>query len=91
MSDTAVAERVTLTREEYETLRAGTPATVTITAAEYSELKRGANSGVDPAVHQRCMARMQELESMLRREQSEHAIEVAQFTADLKKYVNPQQ
>ena len=48
-------------------LRAGTPATVTITAEEYRELKSKASAGgVDPQVHQRCLRRMGELEMLLR-------------------------
>lgn len=92
--DSAVAtpDQVTMTREEYEMLRAGTPATVTITAEEYRDLKAKAGSGgVDPGVHQRCVARMGELEMMLRVEQTAHNEEVNTMTAALRKYVNPQQ
>ena len=94
MSETATAEKemVAISREELEILRAGTPATVTITAEEYRQLKATAGAGgVDSQVHQRCVARMHELEMLMRREQTEHNEEVATMTAALRKYVNPQQ
>lgn len=85
MSDTATAERVTLTREEYETLRAGTPATVTVDAAEYSELIAFKAANLRRAdENTRVMARLHELENMLRREQQEHNLELNQAVARIK-------
>jgi hypothetical protein len=85
MSETAVADRVTLTREEYETLRGGQPATVTVDAAEYSKLVAGqaANANRD-AENQRVMTRLRELENMLKREQQEHTLELNQAVARIK-------
>ena len=67
---------VAISQEELDMLRAGQPATVTITAAEYQEL-RAAARGVDPATHQRVVARLAEVEQLLRVEMTEHAAEVA--------------
>lgn len=76
-------DQITLTRAEYETLRAGTPATVTIDAAEYQALKANQTKGIDPVVHQRVLARLGEVEQQLRREMQEHNLEIAQMTKRL--------
>jgi hypothetical protein len=85
MSETAAPERVTLTREEYEILRGGQPATVTVDAAEYSKLIAGqAANDKQAAENQRVMVRLRELENMLKREQQEHNLELNQAVARIK-------
>jgi multidrug resistance efflux pump len=65
-----------ISQEELDMLRAGQPATVTIEAREYQELKAAAR-GVDPETHRRLTARLAEVEQLLRVEMAEHQAEVA--------------
>jgi hypothetical protein len=72
-----------ITQEELDRLRALQPATVTIDAAEYQRLKANQGSGIDPALHQRVVQRLAEVEQILRREMADHQAEVAAMTRDL--------
>jgi hypothetical protein len=71
---TAVAERVEITREEYEQLLKSAPKqTVTVDAAEYAELVAG-KGGHDKLkeANERLNMRLRDLESALKREQRDH-------------------
>jgi response regulator of citrate/malate metabolism len=67
---------VAISQEELDRLRALQPATVTIEAAEYKRLQESAR-GVDPETHRRVVARLGEVERLLRTEMEEHQAEVA--------------
>ena len=76
-------DQVTISREELAALRAAQPATVTISTAEYQRLRAGQGHGVDPEKHQRVVARLAEVEQLLRREMAEHAAEIAAMSKRL--------
>jgi hypothetical protein len=78
MSETAAAETVSLSREEYEALLKGAPKqTVTVDAAEYAELVGVKAELVKVAGERdRYCTRCRELETCLGREQREHREEI---------------
>jgi uncharacterized protein YlxW (UPF0749 family) len=71
---TAVAERVEISREEYEQLMKAAPKqTVTVDATEYAELT-AAKAGHDKLkeANERLNMRLRDLETALKREQRDH-------------------
>ena len=88
MSEIAVAEptSIVLTREEYEQLRAGSgKKTVTVDAEEYAAaMAAKAQLDKQQATFDRTTARLRELETMLQREQREHAAECEQMLKRIK-------
>lgn len=93
MSESAAAEKIELSREEYEKLLASAPKqTITVDAAEYNQLVagKGALEKVT-AERDRYAGRMRELELCLRREQQEHGEEVKGLLTELRKYRPVQQ
>jgi hypothetical protein len=76
-----MSERVTLTVEEYEALKAGKAAspTVVVDAEEYAALvafkAQGTKQGEE---YTRVVGRMRELEMLLRREMQDHVAELAE-------------
>jgi len=83
----AVAEKVQLTREEYEQLLAKVPQqTITVDAAEYAALVAHKESSAKlTGERDRLFARVRELETCLRREQGEHEEELDHALAKIKK------
>jgi hypothetical protein len=80
-------ERVTLTLEEYESLRAGKPAapTVTVDAGEYEALVAFKAATTKKAEeYARVVGRMGELEMLLRREMQDHTAEMDAATKRIK-------
>lgn len=79
MSETAAAEKIELTREQYEQLLANVPRqTITVDAAEYAALVAG--TGDVKKISQerdRYAGRCRELEACLKREQNDHREELA--------------
>jgi hypothetical protein len=82
MSDTQ-DQSIESMREELERLRAAQAPTVTITTTEYERLKANQGSGIDREKHQRQVARLAEVEQLLRREMQEHAAEIAALSRRL--------
>jgi hypothetical protein len=82
-----MSDRVTLTVEEYEALKAGKPAspTVVVDAAEYAALVEfKATTTKKAEEHTRVVGRMRELEMLLRREMQEHTAELDAATKRIK-------
>jgi hypothetical protein len=82
-----MSERITLTIEEYEALKAGKPAapTVTVDAAEYEALVAfKASTTKQGEEHARVVGRMRELEMLLRREMQDHTAELEAATKRIK-------
>jgi hypothetical protein len=67
-----------MSRAEYDALKSGGKPTVTVDAAEYAALvafKAGTTKQADE--HVRVLARLRELETIIRREMQEHEAELA--------------